>query len=321
MKRILVPLDGSLAAEQALPTAVALSRIHESTLELLLVAEARAAGGFETWPWAICTARNHGDYIASQADRLSERGSVVDHAMVEGRATDEICRFAVERHVDLIVMVSRGHTGFARILGGSVADAVVRQSRIPVLLLREMPLGRRIPKAALHMDRVLVAIDGSPESFAALDAAAELSDRGVTELHLVEVVTPVLLAPFNAMRRLARLDHDATQHAVDHAVAQLDALAERVAARTGCDVYPHVMIHEDPARAILRTAHGFNASVIAMGTHGRGASRLFMGSVAERVRADGRYPMLIVHPPETATSPDQQLWDLEEERDPSLRSG
>src|SRR3954462_14374599 len=125
MKRILVPLDGSLAAEQAVPTAVALSRLHESTLELLLVNEARAAGGLEGWPWAISTPRSHGDYIASQAERLSERGRVVGHAMVEGRATDEICRFAAERHVDLIVMVSRGHTGFARILGGSVADAVV----------------------------------------------------------------------------------------------------------------------------------------------------------------------------------------------------
>jgi nucleotide-binding universal stress UspA family protein len=321
MKRILVPLDGSLAAEQAVPTAVALSRLHESTLELLLVNEARAAGGLEGWPWAISTPRSHGDYIASQAERLSERGRVVGHAMVEGRATDEICRFAAERHVGLIVMVSRGHTGFARILGGSVADAVVRQSRIPVLLLREMPLGRRLPKAAVHIDRILIAIDGSAESFAALEAATELTDRGVTELHLIEVVTPVLSSQFNVVRRIARLDHVATQHAVDRAVEQLDALAERVGVGTGCDVYPHVLIHNDPARAILRTAHGFNASVIAMGTHGRGASRLFMGSVAERVRADGRYPMLIVHPPETAMSPDQQLWDLEEERDPSLRSG
>lgn len=310
MKRILIPLDGTLVAEQALPTAVALARRHQSALELMLVNDAKPGGGLEGWPWAISSARSHCEYITSRARRVSDAaGSNVEHTVGEGRAADEICRRASERKVDLIVMVTRGYTGLTRVLGGGVADAVVRKSRIPVLLLHAVPTGRRVRRTPLHIERIVIAVDGSAESFAALDAACALADRGVTELHLAEVVAPVSVSPFSVVRRIARMDRAATQRVVDRAAERLGRLSERVAERTGCDVYPHVLVNEDPARGIVRLAHGFNASIIAMGTHGRGASRLLMGSVAEQVLADARYPMLVVHPGAGSSSTDQRLWE------------
>jgi nucleotide-binding universal stress UspA family protein len=310
MNRILVPLDGSLLAEKALPTALSLARRQGSALDLILVNEGRPGGGLEGWPWAISTARTHGDYIAHQAKRASETlGRVVDYVVAQGRTADEICRQVAERHVDLVVMASHGYTGLARLVGGSIADAVMRHSRVPVLLLREARRGRRLRKGVLHIERILIAVDGSMESFAALDGASALVDRGVTELHLMEVVQPVSLSPLSAARRVTLIDRAETRHVVDREDDRLAALAERVAARTGCDVFAHVVVHNDPARGILRTAHAFNASVIAIGTHGRGASRLLVGSVAERVLADGRYPMLVVHPPQATPSADQQLWE------------
>jgi nucleotide-binding universal stress UspA family protein len=310
MNRILVPLDGSLLAERALPTALSLARRQGSSLDLILVNEGRPGGGLEGWPWAISTARTHGDYIADQAKRATAAlGRVVDYAIAQGRTADEICRHVAERQVDLVIMASHGYTGLARLVGGSIADAVMRHSHVPVLLLREAGRGRRPRKGALRLEKILVAVDGSPESFAALDGAAALGDRGVTELHLLEVVQPVSLSPLTAARRITLVDRAETRHVVDREDERLAALAERVAARTGCDAFPHVVVHNDAARGILRTAHAFNASLIAIGTHGRGASRLLVGSVAERVLGDGRYPMLVVHPPAATPSADRQLWE------------
>jgi nucleotide-binding universal stress UspA family protein len=304
MSRILVPLDGTVRAEEALPTAVSLARRLHRELELILVNESRPGGGLEGWPWAISSARSHGEYVVDQAARLTTiLGRPVTHSVAEGRSADEICRRAAASRAGLIVMTSRAYTGLGRMLGGSVADVVMRHSRIPVLLLRPATSGRRVRPAVLHTDRILVAFDGSREARAALDAAVSLSDHGVTELHLVRVVSPVPVDRDGIRIRGARMDRSATRAAVDRADEELTAVADDVAARTGCDTYVHIIVGSDAARGILRTARGFNASVIAMGTHGRGASRLLIGSVAERVLGDGRYPMLIVHPPPVLTSP------------------
>lgn len=298
MMRVLVPLDGSLLAEQALPTAVSIARKRGATLHLLLVNEGRPGVGLEGWPWAISTARTHGDYIREKAKHLGAEANIaVDHTIAEGRVADEICRHAREQQAALIIIATRAHTGVARILGGSVADAVVRHAHVPVLLLPAAPPGRHIRPRSHRIDRILIALDGSDESTAALEAAIGLADPGVTELDVVEVVPPVSLPPFDVVRRVTRIDRAATQEAVDKASGQLADLAARVAERSGCDVYSHVVAADDVARGILRIAHGFNASIVAMGTRGRGASRLFMGSVAERIIRDGRYPMLMVGSP------------------------
>jgi nucleotide-binding universal stress UspA family protein len=312
---ILVPLDGSLLAEEALPTALSLTRRQGGELDLILVNEAQLGGGLEGWPWAISTARSHGDYIANQARRATMAlGRTVHHAVAEGRAADEICRYVADHDVGLVVMATHGYTGVARFIGGSVADAVMRHSHVPVLLLRASTVGQRMRARSLRLENILIALDGSTESVAALEAAMALADRGVTELHLVEVVAPVSLAPLRSAHRITLVDRVETRHVVDREHERLTAVADRVAERTGCDVYPHVVVHNDPAHGILRTAHAFNASVIAMGTHGRGASRLLIGSVAERVLADDRYPMLVVRPRTTGA-------DQGEDRHPERSEG
>lgn len=320
MTRILVPLDGSLPAEQALPTAVSLARRLQARLELMIVDQSPPGGGFEGWPWAISTPRSHGDYVESRARHASHAtGTVVDHGIVEGHTAEQICRYATEKHADLIVMVSRGYSGITRVLGGSVTDAVLRRAHIPVLVLRAVGPTQRQRASALRVERIVVAIDGSAESYAALDAALSIADRGVTELHLVEVVAPVMFSALEAVRRSARVDRAATQASIDSTGERLSRLAELVAERTQCDAFPHVIVNDDPARGIVRIARSFNASVIAMGTHGRGASRLFMGSVAERVLHDARFPMLLAR--STGAVSNIGDWSHAGCEDSSVRSG
>jgi nucleotide-binding universal stress UspA family protein len=297
MKTIVVPLDGSLLAEEALPTAISLARRIGAKLELILVNEARPGDGLERWPWAVSSAATHADYLGKQAARLAEStGLVVEHAVAKGRSAEEICRRADERAVALIVMTSRCRTGIARVLGGSVADAVVRHARQPVLLLRGPSSSRLIRRGALRLERVLVAFDGSFEAAAALEATLALVDPGVTEIHIVGVVPPARRSAYRAARR-GRVDRDATARMADGENATLEALAAAVAMRTTCDVYPHTHVNDDIAHGILEVARGFNISMIAMGTRGRGGSRLFVGSVTERVLQNARCPMLLVHAP------------------------
>lgn len=56
-----------------------------------------------------------------------------EHRMLKGDPAEEIVRFADEAHCELIVMGTHGRTGFKRLLMGSVAEAVVRRAKCPVL--------------------------------------------------------------------------------------------------------------------------------------------------------------------------------------------
>jgi Universal stress protein family len=66
---------------------------------------------------------------------------VVETALLSGRPTQEIIRYAREKEVSLIVLGTHGRTGMSRALLGSVAEAVVRLAGRPVLTVPLMPVG------------------------------------------------------------------------------------------------------------------------------------------------------------------------------------
>jgi nucleotide-binding universal stress UspA family protein len=76
------------------------------------------------------------DYLDGVAARLREQDIAVQVALVEGKPYVEIIRFAEENEIDLIVMSTRGHSGWSRWLLGSVADRVVRGATVPLLLVQ-----------------------------------------------------------------------------------------------------------------------------------------------------------------------------------------
>ena len=139
-KRILIPLDGSALAEQALPHALAQAGLFEAELILLrvLVASPRfpllgepAGGRAQTLLNASAC-----EYLERIVARVQEHGIRVRAATVEGSSPMAITEFAEANDVDLIVMSTRGQSGLSRWLMGSVADRVVRGAAVPVLLAR-----------------------------------------------------------------------------------------------------------------------------------------------------------------------------------------
>lgn len=134
---------------------------------------------------------------------------------------------------------------------------------------------------------VLCPVDFDPNSLAALDIACEnAAESGgkVFLLHVVPVSVPALGQPI-ALEPLTGAEDAARQ--------RLEQLASQKLA--GQVAYEVVAVTGDPAVEILRAAAELKVDVIVMATHGRaGLSRLFLGSVAERVVRDSQRPVLTV---------------------------
>jgi nucleotide-binding universal stress UspA family protein len=139
-KRILLPLDGSPLAEQALPHAIAIAERFQSELILLqvLVPLPRAPTTTEATVLRAeeATAVLVREYLKRVAASVQEHSITVQVITIEGRPHFQILQYAETNQVDMIVMCSRGQSGLSRWMIGSVADRVMRGANVPVLLVR-----------------------------------------------------------------------------------------------------------------------------------------------------------------------------------------
>ena len=141
-KRILIALDGSTMAEKALSTALVLAEQFESELFLFRVvmplpisyrAGAASAAAIELAERdAVLEAA---DYLDDLAAGIQEKGFGVRVAARLGNPSKDIVEFAEQNQIDMLVMCTRGQTGLARWLLGSVTDHVVRGSPVPVVVV------------------------------------------------------------------------------------------------------------------------------------------------------------------------------------------
>ena len=141
-KRVLATLDGSDIAEQALSTALTLAEQFGAELFLLRVvmplpksyrAGAASVASIEAAEMdAVQEARS---YLEGIADGIRARGSEVQVAARFGNPSKAIIEFVQRNQIDLLVMCTRGQTGPARWLLGSITDHVVRGSSIPVVVV------------------------------------------------------------------------------------------------------------------------------------------------------------------------------------------
>jgi nucleotide-binding universal stress UspA family protein len=146
-RRILVPLDGSKTAEAAIPEAVQMARGGPYTLLLLRVAHARILPGADVVGDWVEAVREAEYYLACvRKDLEKQRVGPIETYVWQGPAAPAIIDMAREHKADLIVMTSHGRSGIARLVLGSVAEAVIRGSRFPILLVR--PTGAPIEQAA-----------------------------------------------------------------------------------------------------------------------------------------------------------------------------
>lgn len=140
-KRILLPLDGSLLAEQALPHAIAQAGRFGAELILLRVVEPMSPTETMVPREAIRQAEERTEaltreYLERVAARVRKHGIPVQVVTIKGFPRRQIVQFTEANQIDLIVICTRGRSGVSRWLMGSVADRVIRGASVPVLLVR-----------------------------------------------------------------------------------------------------------------------------------------------------------------------------------------
>ncbi len=141
-QRILVPLDGSKLAEQAIPYATELCKgSTEVTLfqvvHFPLPLAAPDVGISTPIPSMDERLKEARSYLEGIAARLRQDGVQVKTATIERDVVaDAIISHAARHNCDLIAMTTHGRSGFSRLLFGSVAESVVRDAPCPVLLIR-----------------------------------------------------------------------------------------------------------------------------------------------------------------------------------------
>ena len=324
-QRIVVPLDGPLRAERAIPVAARLARASGGSVVLLRVVSIAT----EYWPTIVSQPtmkQTAMDAELTEAETyLSEVATrpKLDHVPTEtvalsGSTPSTILEGAHSCQADLIVLCSHGYTGMTRWVLGSVAEKVARHARVPVLILREggpLPAGPH-PDAARPL-RALVALDGSAHAKAALEPAASLiaalAAPASGALHLVRVVPPVT-AERGAQDGDARSSSEQVLHkAKRYLSATVEQLHEGLTAPGVADlnlsITWSIAVDTDVATAIIRLAENEEEAqgagvfggcdVITMATHGySGLPHWAMGSITQRVLGATKLPLLVVRPPE-----------------------
>lgn len=300
-KKILVPLDRSPLAEQAIGQAAAIARGAGASIDLVLVHQPMPFGGFADMPWSEDQWADENRYLTAIADEIRSGADIpVSTVVLRGEPVEMICRRVWDVGADLIVMTSHGRTGLSRSWFGSVADSVIRHASVPVLILRPIE-GKSLRTAAHHnFTRIVVPLDGSALAADVLVPAASVAAASGGRIMLLRIVQPVPLVSADVGMPFAFppmiTDEAVTEELAETAKQELGAIARQLKSEGVHDVEASVIIADHVAPAIIDFARVHGADLIAMATHGRGAARYLMGSVADKVLRAGNLPTLLNHP-------------------------
>jgi len=140
-KRIVVPLDGSTLAEQILPRVMALARLEEAEITLLNVLIPQSHSQKEIvdpdLPWWDKDISIAQAYLFRIAGRLRRNGvPVTTDIVISQNVPNAIGDFAGRERADLIAIATHGRGGLARMIRGSVADAVMHSARMSMLVFK-----------------------------------------------------------------------------------------------------------------------------------------------------------------------------------------
>ncbi len=304
-RTIIVPLDGSPLAEHAIATATMLAERADAQVVLVRSHQLMVHDLGDQLALEQAMRDEAQDYLDRTAQGIhSEIGLTPRTVILDGPPAQVICEFAQGQKAPLLVLSTHGRTGFSRAWMGSVADAIVHNASMPVLMLRPeaAPDGVLDPIGVFH--RMLLPVDGSGYSEQVVPHAMALAELTGAQVLLVEVVKPVFTPAFMPVMEYTvayppaeEYATDATASLVERAADYVSSLAVKLRGQYPMlDIQTEVRTDASAARAILDTASAQGSDVVAMTTHGRGMRRLMIGSVADKILRGGPRALLVVRP-------------------------
>jgi len=317
---LLVPLDGSRRAEQALSVAARLARVSEGTItlvqaihgprEMLLYGTETPLLLPETLEERIETSKSYLEHLRQRHDL---QGLTVQTLVILGDPAEAIPPLAAVGPVDLIVLTSHGYTGVKRRLLGSVAELIARHTSAPMLILREgEPLHIHHDYVGTSFVHVLMPFDPLDYSFAEILPAVEivrsLSTPGQGEVHLSQMIV--------SSEPMSREEQDAL---LQPAREKLGVVGQSIRKRLRSTYAPatcpiltwSVSLERERAAGIVHMAeYGYEqemgvtsgkSDVLVLTMHHSGeVPEWALGNLSEHVLHATRLPVLVVHQGEEA---------------------
>jgi nucleotide-binding universal stress UspA family protein len=300
---ILVPLDGTVLAEQALAVAVAVAARTGAELHPVLVHLTDYYRDLFASATDIPSAERvlelrEREYLASIGESLAGSGVKVHAPVVlHGDVAEAVAEHALRTRARGVVMTTHPRGVLERILVPSVAQGLRRRLTVPMIFVRTAPevgTAERSPRAA-PLDVVLAALDGSSDAEAALDEAVEIAGEAARCVLLRVVSLPPQLSSLY-LPQSTILYHQDEEKLRAEAADYLTAVEERLRGRLR-HVEKRLGVHSRPGHLIVHAAGEVRANLVAVGSHGHGALReTLFGSVANDVLRDCPVPVLVTRP-------------------------
>ncbi len=217
--------------------------------------------------------------------RARDAGVCSTGALVEGPPAGAIVAYAKECGADAIVMGTQGKRGLERFVLGSTAAGVLRNSDVPTFVVHA---GENGVKPGFK--RILVAVDDSEPSAAAVSLATELAAAEDGLLLLCNVAESAILTDNARLPGYGRTPLVEQLHGGVRSLADAALIAKDRGVRA--DTVP---VEGAPVEQLLHAARTLGADLIAIGTHGRrGLQRVLFGSVAEGIVRRSSIPVVVV---------------------------
>lgn len=294
--RIVVPLDGSTLADQALPYAQAMAAPNAEFVLVRVTPAQRPADALRFGPDRV--SGDHGpDPIDLRIERTVTRfrrsaGHHVDILLDRGDPATAILRVARGRAADLIVIAGEGWRAPAKRYRGSVADRIAREAEMSVLFIPSREKADAQSPPALR--RLVVPLDGSAHALRTVDAAVTVAERRGVPIRLIVAVDPAYGAPPSAVPDAERDARDAIAEQRGEALRMLEAIGAGLLRRGASATWQ--VVDAAPTDAILGSVA--DGDLIVLASRGRGAANGWpIGSVTEKVARYAPVPVLVLHAP------------------------
>jgi nucleotide-binding universal stress UspA family protein len=270
MKKILVPTDFSAHAEYALKVAAQIAKKNNGEIIVIHMLELPSTGND-----LVSTSHDIPELMLFKNAAIAKLDSIINADYLSGLKVSKVIQFEMAfdgimhngktQDVDLIVMGSHGAKGFQEMFIGSNTEKVVRNSEVPVLVIKK-------EEGNFSAENFVFASDFSDEIKKPFEKVVAFANKFNSHIHLVNINTPN--------------NFKSTKVAQDI----MDEFAKNFSMN---NFSTHIYNDINVEKGILHFAKSINADVIGMSTHGRkGISHFFNGSISEDLVNHAKRPVI-----------------------------
>lgn len=272
MKKILVPIDFSIQAEHAAKVAATIAKLTNSKIYLLHMLELPSGvidpssyGTSNNTPTALLFLKRIYQKFENFKKLPFFEDIEVEDSVLFHKAYDGIIDESVKNDIDLIVMGSKGTSGLEEMLIGSNTEKVVRNSDVPVLVIKEEMKDFKI-------NNIVFASNFNIEARKSFQKILDFTSIFNAQLHLLKINT---IHNFETTKE--------SSDAIRNFINDFDL------SNYTLNIYNDTSVEA----GVLNFAKGIDSDVILLNTHGRqGLAHLFTGSIGEDLANHAKLPVI-----------------------------